>query len=130
MLLLVRGHSWDPSWRWALGSGCVLVVVGSDVLPPVLQLQPWTHFIPAKDDLSDLRERVEYALHHPDADAIATAAMQLFAQLRSPGYAASSLTELFARIVDEEANQGRQHPTCERTSILAETVTDLTVACS
>ena len=99
MLLLVDGPAcWDPAWRWALGSGCVLVVVG-EWLPPLAELEPWVHFVPAKADLSDLDERVLWAMRQPEADALACAAQELHGRMLQSGHTERVLAEVFAEVV-------------------------------
>ena len=58
------------------------------------------HFIPARTDLADLDEKVEWALAHPDALAIASRARELYARLRSPGHAQRSLANNVAAMID------------------------------
>jgi hypothetical protein len=90
--------SWDPAWRWALGSGCVLLAVG-ERLPPILGLEPWAHFAPVRGDLSDLDERVEWALTHVDARTMAERARELHAKLTTPGHAERMLAQTVASLV-------------------------------
>ena len=99
VLLLVEGGStgWDVSWKWALGSGCVLVVLGS-MLPPLPQLEPWAHFVPAAVDLSDLDVRVKWALEDPAAEAVAQRCRELYDELCAPGRAVRSLVGLFSEL--------------------------------
>ncbi len=42
-------------------------------------LEPWTHFVPASDNLLDLPGRIAWAEAHPEHDARIAAAGQLFA---------------------------------------------------
>ena len=99
VLLLVEGGStgWDASWKWALSSGCVLVVLGS-LLPPLPQLEPWAHFVPAAVDLSDLDVRVRWALEDPAAEAVAQRCRELYDELCAPGRAVRSLVGLFSEL--------------------------------
>ena len=112
LLLLGDKGTWDQGWVWALQSGSVLVVVG-DWLPSIPQLQAWEHFVPAKADLSDLIERVEWALNDADAPAMAARAMDLGAQLATPGYATRCLAKLFGDLacrVEETSDDDNAAP--------------------
>ena len=99
VMLLVDGGNggWDGAWRWALGSGCTLVHVGQ-CLPPLPELEAWVHFVPAAADLSDLDERVRWALKEPEAVLVAQRCRELYDALRAPGRASRALVALFAEL--------------------------------
>jgi hypothetical protein len=106
VLLLVDGRCWDAAWGWALGSGCVLVSVG-EWLPPISELEPWVHYVPAAVDLSDLDERVAWCMDHEDARTIASNCRALYDTLHAPGGASRSLVRLFAQLAaDQSAEDG------------------------
>ena len=94
--------TWDErAWKLALDSGSIIVAVG-DWLPPLPQLEPWVHFVPAAVDLSDLDDRVHWALHHADAQAVAQRGRQLFdAELRAGVHPRRPLIRLFAELARE-----------------------------
>ena len=97
--LLVDGHgTWDAGWLSAICSGSVLVLVGK-WLPPIPGLRAWEHYVPAAADLSNLGERVEWALTHPSAAALAERANQLYARCSAPGHASKELIEWFSAII-------------------------------
>jgi hypothetical protein len=58
-----------PSLQWKLLTGsCVLKQVTSDIMWFYKELKPWVHYVPLKEDLSDLPERVMWVRIH-DAEA-------------------------------------------------------------
>lgn len=101
LLIDAPSDGWDVAWRWALGSGSVLVVIGSWV-PAIPTLEAGVHYVPVRADLSDLDERVTWALEHPDALAIARRAAELHAALQAPGHAMRALVHIFAAAAAEE----------------------------
>ncbi len=70
----VDGHSWSSRFGELLCySSVVLKVQPSDVDYFMPQLEPWVHYIPVRQDLSDLYDRVEYAVsdaHEPEVRQI------------------------------------------------------------
>ena len=105
VLLLVDGQaSWDPAWTWALGAGAVLVVVGGRWLPPIAELEAWTHYVPVAD-LRDFDERVRWALEEPAAAQVARSCLELHDRLCSPQAASRALTRLFAEVAAQPRGQ-------------------------
>ena len=101
-LLLCSDARWDRGWLSALTSGCVLLVVG-DWLPSIPELRAWDHFVPALSDLSDLVERVEWALHNDvDATAMAERSRSLGALLAAPGHLTRCLAGMFAELACDD----------------------------
>ena len=108
-------RTFDAAWVWALGSGCVLIVVG-EWLPPLAELQPWVHYIPARADLSDLDARVGWALSHPESsEAIARRASALHVELHARGRTARLLGPTLAGMMAAAARQ--QRPADEAISV-------------
>ena len=68
------------------------------MLPPLPQLEPWAHFVPAAVDLSDLDVRVKWALEDPAAEAVAQRCRELYDELCAPGRAVRSLVGLFSEL--------------------------------
>lgn len=100
LLLDGAGGGWDVGWTWALGSGCVLVAVG-EYLPPLAELEPWVHYVPAASDLGDLDERVRWALDDPAAELVARRCRDLHDELRASGRATRELARVFAELACE-----------------------------
>ena len=96
-LLVDSANGWDAGWSWALSSGCVLVHVGV-WLPPISQLEAWVHYVPAATDLSDLDERVQWALSHSDALLMAARCRQLYDELSAADAASRALVHSLARL--------------------------------
>lgn len=115
VLLLIDGPSWDPAWKWALASGCVLVHIGR-CLPPVCGLRAHDHFVPVSSDLSDLDEKVEWALRSPDAAALAGRCAQLHHDLCSAAAAKRALVRLFADLVSQAPAAAEEQPDEQRRS--------------
>jgi hypothetical protein len=89
------GGACDSAWRWALTSGSVLVLVGEWV-PAIPQLRAWEHFVPVASDLSNLEQRVAWALESADAAAVARRAAELAAELQVAGHATRALAHVVA----------------------------------
>jgi len=54
-----------PSLQWKLLTGsCVLKQVTSDIMWFYKELKPWVHYVPLKEDLSDLPEKVMWVKMH------------------------------------------------------------------
>jgi hypothetical protein len=81
VLIDVEGNGWSARFKLLLASG----------RPVILQDRPWrewwwpllrpgVHYLPARRDLADLHERVEWALAHPEEAARIGAAGQAFAR--------------------------------------------------
>jgi len=70
----VDGNSWSSRFGELLCySSVVLKVQPSDVDYFMPELEPWVHYIPVRQDLSDLYDRVEYAVsddHEPEVRQI------------------------------------------------------------
>lgn len=94
----LRAATWDAGWPSALASGSVLLVVG-EWRPPVVGLALGEHYVQAADDLSDLDARVEWALRHPDATAMAGRAAALFTRATAQGFALRAAVQALAPLV-------------------------------
>jgi len=68
-LLSVEGNDVASNLKWILTSNsvpfCPPFTIQSWILED--QLIPWTHYIPVRADFADMEERIEWAIHHPDA---------------------------------------------------------------
>lgn len=66
--LSVEGHDVATNLKWVLYSNsvpfCPPFYVQSWILED--ELIPWTHYIPVKGDYSDLEEKVQWGMNHPD----------------------------------------------------------------
>ena len=99
---------YDATWEWLLASGSVIVCVGRSL--PLAELTPWVHFVPASPDLSDLVERVQWAVGHPsEAEAIGRAARQLWTRVVAPAHACGVLGRLFETLVPPSEDEGSEH---------------------
>ena len=60
---------------WALASGALLFRVSSPLSDAfaLAELEPWTHYVPVKPDLSDLRDLVDWARRDEDAARVVAA---------------------------------------------------------
>jgi hypothetical protein len=63
----VDGNSWSSRFVELLCYNSVVIKVQPQFVEYFYQdLQPWVHYIPVKDDLSDLMEAVDFALGNPE----------------------------------------------------------------
>jgi len=67
MVLCVEGNDVASGLKWVLASTCLPVCP-----PPTMEswimeghLEPYTHYLPVRSDFSDVEEKVEWALGHP-----------------------------------------------------------------
>lgn len=60
-----NSNSWGFFTKLLTGS-CIIKVMSAWQQWYYDQLKPWTHFVPVKNDLSDLEERITWCLHHDD----------------------------------------------------------------
>jgi len=69
------------------------------------EIKPWVHYIPVKMDLSDLREKFEWAESHPDkAKAISEAASIFFKKMNSKEYMEELYFKYFAHYLGDMVN--------------------------
>jgi hypothetical protein len=62
----VSGTSWE-GLRWKMCSGNLVFRIESDAMDWWHNMiQPWKHYIPVKEDLSDLRTQYDWVENHPD----------------------------------------------------------------
>ena len=78
-------------------------------------MEPWTHYVPVRSDLSDLRERFEWAEMHPNqARRISYRASQLIFHISSEeGYAElfqKALVEPLSQIINAYQPVSHTHP--------------------
>lgn len=84
------------------------------------EMKPYVHYVPVKQDLSDLKEKFEWAESHPEeAQAIAKAGTELALRLGSDEYIRELYDDLFVQHVGKIVNsyQAQEGETVE--SILA-----------
>ena len=117
VLLLIDGNAWASSWEWALASGSVCIWIGVWWLHLHTELVPWpepgAHYVPAATDLSDLEERVQWVLGHPEESAaIAQRAKQLFNRVASPEYTRSYIADMCLKVATADAS-AREDRCCQ-----------------
>ena len=94
VLLLVDGNAWASAWEWALSSGSVVCWIGVWALHVMDDLMPYEHYVPARTDLSDLEQQVEWIFAHPaEAERIAQNALALFRRVATPEHTRRSLVK-------------------------------------
>ena len=99
MILALDGNAWASLWEWSLGSGSVVVWVGVWHLHLMAELIPHVHYLPARPDLSDLEDVVEWALtHHHEVEAIIANAKALFKRLATPEHTMRYLAAALASV--------------------------------
>lgn len=67
-----------PATQWKLLSGCLTFKQDSDdIMYFYGEMKPWVHYVPVKNDLSDLQEKIQWARSHDgEAKAISENARQ------------------------------------------------------
>ena len=68
VLLAVEGNDVPSSLRWMMQANSVVLMA-----PPTCEtnfcetlLRPWVHYVPLKEDMTDLREKHEWILRNPE----------------------------------------------------------------
>lgn len=67
-ILSVEGNDVATNLKWILNSNSVAFCPPFTINSWILEenLQPWFHYVPVKHDFSDLEDKVEWAIHHPE----------------------------------------------------------------
>ena len=67
-ILLLEGNDVASGLKWALLSQSVVLMPKPRHTSWCMEelLQPWIHYVPLKDDLSDVETQMQWILHHSD----------------------------------------------------------------
>ena len=67
-ILSVNGNDKDSGLNWKLNSNSVVFMTKPRIVSWLMEskLQPNIHYVEIKDDFSDLQEKVQYGIDHPE----------------------------------------------------------------
>lgn len=107
-IIMLEGNDISSGLKWALYSNSVVLAQKPTYTSWAMEelLEPWVHYIPLADDLSDVEERVQWVLDHDEkAQQIARAGSLWISDLvYHPDVAADE-----AEIFDETFRRYKQH---------------------
>lgn len=67
-LIMLEGNDISSGFKWALYSNSVVMAQRSLYTSWAMEelLEPWVHFVPLQDDLSDVEEKMQWVLDHDE----------------------------------------------------------------
>lgn len=104
-LLSVEGNDVATNLKWILCSNSVAFCPPFTINSWILEenLQPWQHYIPVKHDFSDLSDKVEWAINHPekckDISRQGNEYMEQFLDIEKEKYILNSVLEEYSKNV-------------------------------
>jgi hypothetical protein len=65
-IFAIDGGGWPTAMMWILGSGSVPIICSQYRMGLQNELIPWKHFVPISEDLSDLKQNIDWIFSHDD----------------------------------------------------------------
>ena len=100
ILLIIDGNVIASSHMWSFASGSVPLLISNSRCWFSDFIVPFVHYIPVEYDLSDLQEKIQWTLDHPEeAEEIAERAMRFASLFFSPDFQREYLTNMISSIL-------------------------------